>query len=331
MKSREAFDSFYNTELKQKIEQMEAQRVAITEKYSFKKYKRNLKWLVILLILAGVINALVPADVSWMGLIVAFLILYAIVGGIYIYFKRANSFKPIKVEYKQTIIPKIISFVDTNLTYQPNEGISRQEFDSGNLFGGHTSYKSEDLVQGKTVGMEIKMADIECTRTSSSRGKDSSSSTVTVFKGFYIISKVDTAIPSGVTIKSSFALSEAIKSVGKLLGGFIKMIDDRLNLSDVETGDPEFDKMYNVKSVSPEVAKALLTPKFIQLIMTFRKEINLPVSFSFFDNNVHIAFSGVNLFEADVNVSFIEKDISRQYFNYLNLAYGIVEAIKVAR
>ena len=48
MKSREEFDSFYEKELKRKIEELEAQRIAISEQFSFKRYRKNLMWLGIL-------------------------------------------------------------------------------------------------------------------------------------------------------------------------------------------------------------------------------------------------------------------------------------------
>ncbi len=332
MKSKEEFEKFYNNELKRRIDDLEKRRVEITEKYSFKRYRRNLKWLVILIVLLGIARAVVPKFVpEEIGLIVFFTVLYAIIAAIYIYYKRSKHFKPLKVEYKQAIIPKIISFVDSNLKYNPEAGISQEEFRAGGIFRDFSRYRTEDLVQGQSGDMEIKMADIECTRTETTRsGNSSKSRTVTVFKGFYIISKLSGKIPSGVIIKPSIQIGEkmvglARKFLGdKLVDGFV----EKLGLNDIESGDVEFDKQYQIKTINPEVAKALLTPRFTQLILTFQKEVDVPVSLSLFDNNLHIAFGGVNMFETDVFTSFVEKDISKKYFNYLNLAYGIVEAIR---
>lgn len=333
MKSKEAFDSFYENELKRKIAELEAQRTAITERYSFKRYWKNLLWLVILYGVLSIAQSYVdaiPEQVSYFPVIIG---VYALVAAIYIFVMRFKKFKPVKQDYQQTVITKIIAFVDQNLKYNPKEGITTHEFESGGLFGRYTTFKSEDLVYGSTNGMEIRMSDIHCTRRKSSSGKNSSSSTVTIFKGFYIISKLNEKVPSGVLIKPTLAISDKLKGLAtKFLGSqLVASITERLSMNDIEVGDPEFDKQYLVKSVSPEVAKELLTPRFIQLIKTFQKEVGLPLSLSFFDNNVHIAFDGINLFEADAYTSFIEKDISKQYFNYLNLAYGVVEAIRGSR
>lgn len=333
MKSKEEFDRYYESELKSRIGQLESKRLEITGKYSFKSYKRNLKWLAILCIVTAVAQAVSPANIpEFANLFIPISIGYAVVAALYIYIMRMIRFNPVKKEYKETVIPKIIAFVDTNLIYKPDEGITKPEFDSGGLFGNYTKFRSEDLVYGKSGEVEIKMSDIEATRSSSSSSK-SGSSTITVFKGIYIISKLTGKMPSGVIITPSLVISDAIKGLAaKFLGNqLVETISKRLNMNDIQTGHEEFDKAYLVKSVNPEVAKELLTPTFIQLIMTFQKELNLPVSFSFFDQHVHIAFSGADLFESDVHTSFVEKDISRQYFSYINLAFGIVEAIQAAR
>lgn len=333
MKSKEEFERFYEHELKSSIENLESQRKEITEKYSYQNYKRNIRWLIILCVLAGITIAISPDVPDTLALIVPVTIGYAIIAAIYIHVMRSRKFAPVKTTYKQTVIPKIIGFVDPELKYDPSQGISREEFNRGGLFGSYTSYRAEDLVFGSKQEMNIRMSDIECTRRTRSSGKNSSSSTVVVFKGFYIISTLTKKIPSGVIIKPAFQFSEAIVGLAKKFLGdkLVATIGEKLDLNDIKAGDEEFDKQYTVKSVSPQVAVDLLTPRFIQLILTFQKELNLPVSFSFFDNSVHIAFSGINLFEADVYTSFIEKDISKQYFNYLNLAYGITEAIQAGR
>lgn len=333
MKSKEEFDNFYESELKSKVAELEAKRMAINEQYSFKRYWKNLMWLGILFVGLLITRSFVPSIPEGVIFLFPVLVVYAIGAAIFIFVMRGKKFRPVKQEYQQTVITKIISFVDNNLKYKPEEGVTPQEFESGGLFGRYTTYKSEDLVYGSTNGMELRMSDINCTRKTRSSGKNSSSTTVTVFKGFYIVSRLNEKIPSGVIIKPSLAISDALKGLAtKFLGTqFVASITEKFSMDDIEVGDEEFDKNYQVKSVTPEVAKELLTPRFIQLIKTFQKEAELPVSLSFFDNNVHIAFSGINLFEADPYTSFVEKDISKQYFNYLNLAYGVVEAIRASR
>ncbi len=332
MKSKEEFDKHYTSELKGRIGQLESQRLLITDKYSFKGYKRNLKWLAVACAIAGISSSLfsevLPVRVDF---IIPISIGYAIVAGIYLLVMRQIKFKPVKQEYKQTVIPKIISFFDPGLKYNPEDGIGKHEFDEGGLFGNYSNFRSEDLVYGRVEGIDIRISDVECTRKSGS--SKSGSNTVTVFKGFYVIGKLDGKAPSAIIIKPAFALGDELKNlVTKFLGQHItESIVKKFDLEDIQTGNDEFDKAYVVKSTDTAAAKAFLTSLLIQVIMSFQKELNLPVSFSLFENQIHIAVSNADLFEADVNTSFIERDITKQYFNYLNLVFGIIEAIQATR
>ena len=136
MKSKESFVAFYENELKSPIENLETRRKSILDKYSYKKYKRNLKWMAFVclgIIIAGqAVPEKLPTQIIYF---VPFTVGYSIVAAIYILIMRMRTFKPMKQEYKQSVIPKIISFVDPKLDYKPEAGISREEFDRGGLFG----------------------------------------------------------------------------------------------------------------------------------------------------------------------------------------------------
>src|SRR5688572_19317785 len=149
MKSKAEFDAFYNQALKKLVDQLEAKRVALADKHSWKSYKRNLKWMAITCVVLVIASASAPTVVP---MYVVFSIpataLYAIVTAIVIAVRRSKAFKPIKLEYKQTIIPKILAFIHPNLQYKPAEGIDRDDFNSSGLFEKPSTYDSEDLVMG---------------------------------------------------------------------------------------------------------------------------------------------------------------------------------------
>ncbi|MBX2943139.1 MAG: DUF3137 domain-containing protein [Cyclobacteriaceae bacterium] len=325
MQSKEAFNNYYEKELKKSIEKMEAGRLAINQKFSYKKYGRNLKWMAILCvpILILTTNKFIPQQVVFL---VPFTALYALFAPLYILIRRNLSFKEIKKDYKQTIIPKIISFISPDLTYDPLKGISEKDFRASDLFESYSSFNAEDLVQGTLDNTVIKMSDIKADRRSDKN-------TYTIFMGLYAIVKLNKKFTSRVIIKPTNIMSVALEALGnKFLGSLLtEKIHSKLNTNDIKTGNPTFDKDYEIYCKSPEVASALITPTFIQLIMAFRKEMNTPISLSFFDNEVHMAFHGINLFESDAHTSFIEKDISKQYFEYLNLVIGISQALKATQ
>lgn len=303
---------------------MEAGRLAIIQNYSYKKYGRNLKWMAIICVLLMILSASLPKYIpTQVVFLIPFTALYALFAPLYILIRRNLSFKDIKKAYKQTIIPKIISFVSTDLTYDPLKGISEKEFRAGDLFGQSFSFYSEDLVQGTIKNTEIRMSDIKADR-------HSNKNKYTVFHGMYAIVKLNQKFSSRIIIQPTHIMSVALEAMGnKFLGGLLtEKIQSKFSTNTFKTGNTEFDKNYEIYCETPDVAKSLLTPIFIQLIIAFQKEINIPIRLSFFDKEAHIACDGINLFEADAHTSFLEKDITKQYFEYINLVIGISQALK---
>ena len=94
-------------------------------------------------------------------------------------------------------------------------------------------------------------------------------------------------------------------------------------------GNSEFDKSFTLRCSDQALVKTLLTPPFVQLIVAFTKEMNAPISLAFFNNEMHVAISGINLFETNAYTSITESDVSRLYFNALNLTMGVVKAVQV--
>lgn len=332
MRSNADFEEFYSRELKATVGRLEEQRKAIAEKYSFKKYWRNLKWLLILTIIAGVARAVAPERVpEIVGLIAVAMVGYAIIGAIYTVVKRNGAFKPVVLEYKKTVIPRIIHFVDPGLQYDPQQGINASDFTAGGLFESPTTFKSEDLVMGNVAGVKLSMADVVATKTKRS-GSKGESNTVTLFKGFYGFARFDQPFPAQVVLKPGNAALEALEKLGgmakKFLGGMVDAFMEKMKLTEIQTGHAEFDKAYFVQTAEREKTITMLSPTLMQLILTFNKELEMPVALSFRGNELHIAFANINMFEANLDVSLTENDVSKQYFRHLNLALGLVEGVK---
>jgi hypothetical protein len=324
MRTREEFESFYNRELKSTLDGFESQRQRIAQKYSYKRYGRNLKWLAVLavgiVILQNAFEEVIPEQVIFT---VPAVILYAIIAPIYIALKRSVVFSPVEKEYKKTVVPKVIAFIDGSLTYEAASGIPVGDFNSGGLFQRPTTYRSEDLIKGSAGARAIRMADISCSRRES-RGK-SGSSQVTIFRGFYAITSLEQSFTSRIIILPTNPVSDLAGGFArKLLGDhLVDTLADTFGAAIVRTNDDEFDKSFTVRSEDPAQAERLLTPIFLQLIKAFRKEADTPVYLSFFDDQMHVGFSGPDLFEIDAHTSVTEKNVTYQYFRYVSLVLAL--------
>lgn len=90
MKSKADFDQYYEKELKSVVVSLEAKRMAIANRFSYKRYKRNLKGLFLLDLLVGFLvgfNILPELFIS----VIPISILYAMFAPLYIFIRRNLS------------------------------------------------------------------------------------------------------------------------------------------------------------------------------------------------------------------------------------------------
>jgi len=332
MKSKEEFDQYYEKELKPTLALLEAKRLGIANRFSYKRYKRNLLLLLVVDVAVGlsVSNNLIPQ--AFIGIIPGSFV-YAMFAPLYIFIRRNLSFDPINEEYKKSIIPKIISFLDPQLSFKPKDGISLREFNQSNLFETPTSFQAEDLVEGQVDGLSIRLSDVQASRRSNNRNDAGKHSSYTLLHGLYAIVKLDRAVPSRVMIKQTNVVSNALGQFARQVLGnaIVDAVRNHLHLRLVKTGNEAFDKDFEVTCAEEEVAKQLLSPMLLQLILALKSEVGLQILLSMFDDQLHIAYNGVNLFEGDAHKSFVEQNISKKYFLYLSSVVGMAQALQVSK
>lgn len=331
MKSQNEFESYYQSHLKKEVEKLEEKRLVIANQYSFKRYK---KWLVRLVMGVPALFILlnfIPGGDRDILLIIPFLsFLYAIIAPLYIYIKRNIVFAPLLKEYKTTVIPQLLHFIDPRLTYDSTKGIDEQEFNKSGLFEAPTTYTSEDLVTGDLDTFSIRLSDVQAMRRNSYKGQSSSKSTMTtVLSGFYGYAKLSKSFSSPVFIKPTYT---GIAMADTLLKSFMSLsvvetLKDHLHVQPIKTGNAEFDSYFLVRSQEEKEVKRVVNPLFIQMLLAFKKQVEVPVHIGLVENELHVGFSGINLFEVNAHTSLTEKNVTLKYFNYLQLAFGLAEAI----
>ena len=334
MKSGEEFDHYYRQELEQKVRDLENKRLAISKRFSYKRYGRSLLWLLALDITIGICvsNKVIPE--GFIGIIPGSFV-YALFAPLFILYKRNVSFEPINAEYKQSIIPRIVSFVDPQLIYKPKEGITEREFNTSDLFARPTSsFKSEDLVEGVVDGYAVRLSDVEARKRSSSNGKSaksSNSTSSTIMTGLYAVIKMNRTVPSKVMIRQSNVINHAVNQFAEQLLGstMVEAIRENRHEKVVKTGQADFDKDFEILCADEAVALQVVHPMFRQMLLAIKAEVG---SFTFvnvalFDDQLHVAYNGTNLFEGDAHQSFIEKNISKKYFFFLTSVVGIAKVL----
>lgn len=216
------------------------------------------------------------------------------------------------------------------MKYQPTEGILLREFNQSNLFATPTTFKSEDLVEGNVKGILIRVSDVQATRRYSSQNNSGKRSVDILLHGLYAVARLDHTVPSRVMIKQTNLVSNALGQVARTILGdrMVDTVRDHLHMRLVKTGNEVFDKDFEVTCAEEPVAKQLLTPMLLHLILALKAEVNLQILLSVFDDQLHIAYAGVDLFEGDAHRSFVEDNLSRKYFLYLSSVVGMAQAMQ---
>lgn len=330
MKSSTEFEAYYQHHIKKEVEELEEKRKVIVTKYSYKKYGKNLLRSILFLIVFFVtLNFFPQVDVWYFMFLIPVTFLYALIAPIYILIKRNLVFDPLILSYKQFVIPKLISFFDNRLQYEKAQGLSLAEFLRCGLFERPSHFKSEDLISGPIENFNFRISDITATRTRRG-GNNSSSSTETVFTGLYGYTKLNKTFNAPIYLKPTYTgFDAADKLIQSLLDiSAINNLKDQLTGTQIKTGNTAFDNSFLLRSQNESEALKTIDSVFIQMLLAFKKQLEVPVHIALFEDELHFAFYGVNLFEVNANQSLIEKNVTFKYFTYLNLTLGLAEAIE---
>jgi len=334
MKTLDEIKHYFEVDLKDQVDALEKKRLHVVNRYSFRLYKKVLKAAVVLIVLAFVLDAAFPKlPFEWGTAIIPITALFALIYPMVIWFNRASKFKAINKECKQTLLPKIISFIDPQLSYESESGIGIEAFRQSLLFSGWeiSKYETEDLVTYSAGNNNVRLAEVRAMEKSASKGRNSAQYHH-IFSGMFMLVEFPKPFSSNTIIKKDARQSLPARAgkalLGETLGGMMDTLVDKvgsLNLSDdlVKIEDNNFEKYFEVRSKQPDEAKRLLTPHLRQKMVSFAEKTHYDIQFSFTGNNMNIAQWLPNLFEWDYNSSFYNFEKFQDYLYQLLFAISI--------
>ncbi len=153
-----------------------------------------------------------------------------------------------------------------------------------------------DLISAKYRGHTINFSDIELSEEVEREDSDGNTSTSyeTKFKGQWMILELGRAVPAKLRLR------ENIERTGKLSR---KLFGERIeNKDDVKTENEAFNKRFQILTEDEHSAFYILTPHFMEFIMSADDAANTRTYLSFVENRVHIAcYTGKDSFELQKN------------------------------
>ncbi|MCM2678025.1 DUF3137 domain-containing protein [Alkalicoccobacillus plakortidis] len=262
-KSPEEFDTFYDNELKQVVEELEAERLKLVD--PFKKLVKTY-WIPVLI--AAIAIAII--DFSYLFLILFGLFIFAPV--LKKNYKEFNQKRDeLAVRLKKEVLARTVRFMHPTFTYMPNHAVSRQEFIDAHIFADEFStYKGDDYMTGAIGDDEqstkVQLSEVSAERVMVSRDREGNVTrkAYSVFQGLFFVADFNKDFQGLTTVVPK----EKEKSFLAQL--FTK--EDEAVLRPVETMDLTFDETFTVKSSDEIKARYILTPAFMKRLLDFSQK-----------------------------------------------------------
>ncbi|MBP9854014.1 MAG: DUF3137 domain-containing protein [Candidatus Omnitrophica bacterium] len=308
MKTLQELKDFYDTILLPDLQSLENIRL--------RNLKKMVAWIVPILIGSFLLVILLRDG----GDVAGFIIFFAfIISGMII----AYITKGYITDFKQTIIEKIVHFIDADLSYQTAEYIESFQYKESKLFlTSYDIYKGDDRVYGKVGATAVNFSEVHTQYiTRDSKGRTSYH---TIFKGLFFVGDFNKNFQG-----RTFILPDTAES---LFGGIGKLFQswDASRPELVKLEDPEFERLFVVYADDQIEARYILSPSLMKRIIDFKKKSGKNVRLSFLNSNVYVAISYYkNLFEPRIFQTLLDFNPIKEYFEDLQLATGIVEDLNL--
>jgi len=279
MESSNGFKDFYNSELRQKLQVIEQERLEIKESLKTAQ-KKGVVIAILLAILVSIGIQLMQEE----GGFVDFLKAFAIMGPVFALFgwglvgnKGTKKLLLMKKPFKEKIVVPIIEHFNSDLKYQTDRSISEEEIKESQLFQEQIDYYTgDDFFEGsianvkyrfseKRLGIKIKKPD--------SKGYMQYVSHA-IFKGVFLVAEFPQKITDTFIIRPNPEFKEEdnqrrlIQKRSKFQQEFAKNkythwfsynVEASIELKPVKTSDSYFDEQFLVYSNQTKEAQPLLT------------------------------------------------------------------------
>lgn len=262
-KSREEFIHYYESELAEKINELEAER----------------KKLVSSIIKKGIICAIIAIAAIIIGFIFSqnLVFLVVILAVFYLVFDTSRNKKKIEPKLKEEVIRELVTFMNPNFTYEPNRYLSKQLFRHANIFSQNPDeYTGDDLIKGYVFDEEenartnIAFSEVKAVKVTVKRDQEGKKKEEreTIFQGLFFKVEFNKDFGDSLTtvVPKGIRFGKGIRSfVGKISS---KMSGEKF-LEDVELEDPEFMDKFLVRSTDQIEARVVLQADFMKRLIDF--------------------------------------------------------------
>ena len=235
-----------------------------------------------------------------------------LLAAIFLFIKMFSHRKVLGSLVKVFVVNEILAETFELESYLPKGFFPKEQINETGLMSGYMTgsyeYRGSDLIKGKYRGVPIEFCDITLLDKRAEGGH------TTLFKGQWLEIGLKNPVGSAVYLAENTGENAVRNSV---------------KLQKVNTDNDAFNKKYRILAENPRTAFYVLTPDFIEYIISADDTANADTYFCFLGDRVRIAMdSERDLFELDKLKKSLNVDKVRAKFNSdLRYITGIIDEL----
>lgn len=316
-----SLEAFYQTELLPHLERLDKDRQTAKKK------------LIPLVAALVVLAFLCLYAIGKWRLSLGFMIIPLCIAFVVLFGWYAKYFKQYKDAFKETIIPKIVAFIDPALSYDRSGMVPKEDFFSSHLFAGRADrYRGDDLVSGILGKTAIRFSEIRVQQVETVRREHVSGSSANrtrkkfypIFSGLFFVADFNKDF-NGTTIVLPDTAQRLLGDLGQAL--------QKLNVGSgqlIKLEDPEFEKRFVVYGQDQVESRYILSTSLMRRIMAFQQRAPRDMRLSFSGSKLYAAIPfDRELFEPGLMDSLMDISQIREYYENLKLVIDIVEELNL--
>jgi hypothetical protein len=317
MKTKEEFKEFFLS-LEDDIIELEAIRK--------KRFWWQLGLLGGVLLFSTILLGVAYSYESYLGWILAIiLIIAAIVGGGYGTYKLSQR-HDLLLQYKEKVIAPMVSFMDDNLSYEPEKSVEYDHFRESRIFLQRPDYyHGDDYISGMFGDFQVEFSEIKVAYEQFKQlGQRARANWKTIFHGIFVVAQLPAETETPIII-----LSNRYKKHFGLLGQSIHQHNFRRNLRYVRMNDRLFTQEFAVYAQKTAPARLFLNETFKRKLLRLRNKAGNDVHLSIRGDKLYIAMKlDRNFFDVNPYLSFLSYRRAWRHYYDMVLILEVLDALR---
>lgn len=206
---------------------------------------------------------------------------FALIPAVVLFILHCTTKKKYYDEFKKSLVLDALKSVITDVTIDPDNGVSREKIRETGMMRTGDRFTSRDLVTGKYNSIAFQQSNVKVEdRHTNSKGH---STYITVFHGKWLIFDFNKTFVSDLQVVGKGFSAYKRK-------GWIFASEDK-KMSKIKFENEDFNKQFNVYAHDDAEAFYLLTPHMMESLLRLKEKLKSPIMLLFFHGQLHVAIN----------------------------------------